>query len=137
VSALDLTSLSAAIAQLAAGLAQADADRANELARDGVIQRFEYTYELSWKMLKRHLEQAAADPATLDATSFQDLIRTGAEQGLLRSGLGRWKDFRRARGITSHIYDDEKAAEVYAVVPVFLEEVRFLYQRLDERQRRV
>ncbi len=126
MSALDLTSLSSAIAQLTAGLAQADADRSDELARDGVIQRFEYTYELSWKMLRRHLEQTAADPAALDAMSFQKLIRTGAEQGLLRSGLGTRKHFRRVRGVTSLLYDSEKAAEVYAVVPTFLEEVRFL-----------
>ena len=93
---LDFRSLAKAVGQLAAGIAQAEADPKNELLRDGVIQRFEYTYELSWKMLKRYLAAVSANPQDVDAMSFQALIRTGSEYGLLLSGWDIWLRYRTA-----------------------------------------
>jgi nucleotidyltransferase substrate binding protein (TIGR01987 family) len=85
-SPLDLTSLNNAISQLEQGLKAASADAKDQLKRDGVIQRFEYTYELSHKMLKRFLEATEASSQTIDAMSFPDLIRTASERGLLLHG---------------------------------------------------
>lgn len=130
---LDLDSLRRAVEQLDAGLAEAAASPASELLRDGVIQRFEYTYELAWKMLKRFLEATAPNAAAIDAMSFPDLIRTGSEQGLLSSGWDVWKDYRRARGTSSHTYDAAKAREVFAIVPRFLKEARALLSELERR----
>ncbi|CDS53867.1 hypothetical protein [Polaromonas sp. CG9_12] len=42
--------------------------------RNSVIQCFDFSYELSWKMLKRYLEATQASPAALDTASFQNLI---------------------------------------------------------------
>ena len=105
----------------------------SELLRDGVIQRFEYTYELSWKMLKRYLEATLPNPEEVDGMTFQALIRTGSEQGLLLTCWDRWVDYRKARGTTSHVYDGEKAREVFAIVPAFLQEARFLLGRLIDK----
>lgn len=128
----DYTPLGRAIAQLQAGLVHASANPQDDLLRDGAIQRFEYTYELSWKMLKRHLDTVAASPDEADAMSFRQLIRSGSERGLLRSGLDAWTEFRRARSVTSHVYEREKALEVFALIPAFLDEARFLFERLSE-----
>lgn len=49
--------------------------------RDGVILRFEFTYELSWKMLKRFLEEYGLERP--DRLSNRDLFRVGYEQGLI------------------------------------------------------
>ena len=49
--------------------------------RDGVIQRFEFTFELSWKMLKRYLEEFGLEK--VDGLNNRDLFRVGFEQGLL------------------------------------------------------
>jgi len=84
-------------------------------------------------MLKRYQEMAAANPAAIDEMAFADLIRTGSEQGLLRSGWDKWKDYRKARGTTSHTYDEAKAMEVATVIPDFLQEVRFLSGELRKR----
>ena len=54
------------------------------------MQRFEFTYELAHKILKRYLEYAAANPDHFDEMTFQELIRSGNEQGLL---LGEWLDW--------------------------------------------
>lgn len=126
----DYTPLARALAQLESGLQQAGARPDDDLARDGVIQRFEFTYELSWKMLKRHIETVSADPTEADALSFRQLIRTGSERGLLRSGLDVWAEFRRARGVTSHAYERDKALEVFALIPIFVDEARYLLDQL-------
>ncbi len=129
---IDFTPLARALARLEEGLALARADPASDIIRDGVIQRFEFTYELSWKMLKRHLERVTADTGQADAMTFFQLIRAGSERGLVRSDVHEWKRFRDARGITSHVYDPDKALEVFAVIPDFAEEVRYLLERLSE-----
>lgn len=130
---LDLSSFRNAIGQLAEGLEVLEAQPQNTLLRDGVIQRFEFTYELSHKMLKRYIESAAASPGEVDAMSFPALIRTGSEQGLLLSGWDKWQVFRQARSITSHTYDQTKSLEVLRIVPEFLREAQFLLAKLEKR----
>jgi nucleotidyltransferase substrate binding protein (TIGR01987 family) len=139
---LDFTPLGNAIAQLERSLKYATSDAAQadaglfEQLRNSVIQCFEFTYELSHKMLKRYLEETTANPEEFDLGTFQNLIRTGNERNLLRSNWLRWKDYRQARTNSSHTYDEMKAEAVYAIVPDFLEEARYLHQQLVERNRR-
>jgi nucleotidyltransferase substrate binding protein (TIGR01987 family) len=137
---LDLTSLEKAITSLDSSLqvmnSEATArmdDAVQDVIRAGVIQNFEFTYELSHKMLKRHLEMVSANPSSIEEMDFPDLIRTGSEQGLLRSSWDVWKGYRKARGTTSHTYDQEKAEEVLSVVPDFLLEARHLFEQLQAR----
>jgi nucleotidyltransferase substrate binding protein (TIGR01987 family) len=120
------------LAQLEEGLSLAKQPGALEIVRDGVIQRFGCSYELSWKMLRRYLELTESAPQNVDALSFGDLIRVGFERGLLRSSYDVWAEFRRARGATSHAYDRRKAEHVYGVIPAFLAESRFLYEKLKQ-----
>jgi len=133
---LDFSPLANAIAQLAKSLEYANSELAKsdrglfEQLRNSVIQCFKFTYELSYKMLKRYLESTAANPGEFDLASFQNLIRTGNEKDLLRSDWLRWKDYRQARTDSSHTYDEEKADAVYAIAPDFLEEARHLYRQL-------
>ena len=134
---LDYTSLGNAIAQLEKSLAYANSPVAlsdaglREQLRNSVIQCFEFTYELSWKMLKRYLEETEASPADLDLGTFQSLIRLGNERGLLRSDWRLWKTFRQARTDSSHTYDAAKAEAVFAIAPEFLREAQALLQRLS------
>ena len=121
-----------AIASLEQALDRHGQDKNDDLIRDACIQRFEFTYELAHKMLKRFLEATSPNPDEFDNMTFQDLIRSGSERGLLRSDWSLWKEYRRARGTTSHTYDEEKAREVFAIVPDFLSEARFLRDRLRE-----
>ena len=104
-----------------------------EQLRNSVIQCFEFTYELSHKMLKRYLEETTAKPEEFDLGTFQNLIRTGNEKHLLRSDCLRWKDYRQARINSSHTYNEEKVVLVYAIAPDFLEKARHLHRQLVER----
>ncbi|WP_243371147.1 HI0074 family nucleotidyltransferase substrate-binding subunit [Geotalea sp. SG265] len=137
--ALDFSSLQNAISQLEKSLkfthspaAEMDGELFEQL-RNSVIQCFEFTYELSHKMLRRYLEETAASPDEADFSTFQNLIRTGNEKGLLRSDWLRWRVYRQARTDSSHTYDVDKAEAVYAIAPEFLEEAKYLYARLMER----
>jgi nucleotidyltransferase substrate binding protein (TIGR01987 family) len=105
----------------------------DEQLRDGLIQRFEFTYELSYKVLRRYLRETAASPDEYERIAFADLIRAGSEQGLLRAGWPGWRRFREMRSRTSHVYNAEAALAVVAAVPEFLREVEHLCGELRRR----
>ena len=129
----DFSSLRNALTRLAEGYVRYQSDVSDIQIRDGLIQRYEFTYEISHKMLKRHLEMTAANPEAFDALPFADLIRTGNEQSLLKSDWSAWKVFREMRAKTSHTYDEDIAQTVVQVIPAFIEEIDFLVKRLDQR----
>jgi nucleotidyltransferase substrate binding protein (TIGR01987 family) len=131
---LELTSFEKAIARLEEGLARYQQDITDTQIRDGLIQRFEFTYELSHKMLKRYLEATSPTPEEYDRMAFADLVRSGNEQALLLSDWPKWKIFREMRAKTSHTYDEAKALEVVAVIPSMLAEAQFLRDQLRHRQ---
>ena len=128
---LDFSPLARAVARLEEGLVRQRAEPDDGQIRDGLIQRFEFTYDLSHKMLRRAVEQAAANPDEIDRMTFPTLIRTGFEQGLLASDWTQWRLWREMRNITSHTYDEVKAQQVAAAIPPFLDEARELLRRLD------
>jgi nucleotidyltransferase substrate binding protein (TIGR01987 family) len=130
---LDLTPLANAVERLAEGLAEYQENPSHTMIRDGLVQRFEFTYEISHKMLKRYLALALASPAEFDSMPFGDLIRTGNEQGLLLSDWSNWKRYREMRSKTSHTYDEGIALQVVAGIPDFLAEARYLLEQLQTR----
>jgi nucleotidyltransferase substrate binding protein (TIGR01987 family) len=130
---LDLTPLSKALQRLAEGLARYLSDTSDTQIRDGLIQRFEFTYEISHKMLKRYLESASANQAEIDAMPFAGLVRTGNEQGLLLGNWTDWKRYREMRSQTSHTYDEGVALGVVEGIPAFLAEAEFLLNQLQGR----
>lgn len=131
---LDLTSLKNAVARLNEGIERYQQDVSDTQIRDGLVQRFEFTYEISHKMLKRYLEMASPSPEIIDTMTFADLIRTGNEQGLLLSDWPTWRNYREMRGKTSHSYDEDIALQVVAGIPEFAKEAEVLLSRLMEKQ---
>jgi nucleotidyltransferase substrate binding protein (TIGR01987 family) len=130
---LDTTSLGNAVRRLREGLARCEREPMDEQVRDGLIQRFEFTYELSHKMLRRYLKETAASPDEIDQMPIADLIRTANGQGLLRGDWPAWRRFREMRARTSHTYDDKVASQVASAIPGFLEEAEHLYAELQRR----
>ena len=130
---LNTSPLERAIDRLSEGWDRYQSDTSDAQIRDGLIQRFEFTYEISHKLLKRHLEANSANPAEYDEMSFQDLIRSGNEQNLLLGTWTNWKRYRDMRSKTSHTYDENIAAEVVSGIPVFLTETRHLLVQIKKR----
>ena len=78
--ALDFSSLKKAIASLDEAVTEYKKDFHNKFVRDASVQRFEYIYELSYKMLKRYLEMTEPSAEEIDQMSFPNLIRMGFER---------------------------------------------------------
>ena len=129
---LDLSSLDKGIKALIRALEEYEKNP-NEFVKDSCIQRFEFTYELSHKFIKRYLELTEANPEEIEEMTFQQLIRRATERGLLLNDWESWKDYRKSRAKTSHTYDEETADEVFEDIPVFLKEAEYLYKQLEER----
>ena len=133
VAPLDISPLANAVARLREGLERHRREPNDEQLRDGLIQRFEFTYELSHRMLRRYLRMTAASPDTLDQLPFQDLIRTGNEQGLLHGDWPVWRRYRDLRARTSHTYAAAVAEQVVAGIPDFLADALYLRDQLLRR----
>jgi nucleotidyltransferase substrate binding protein (TIGR01987 family) len=130
---LDIDPLIRAVGRLREGLVRHQLDVADEQLRDGLIQRFEYTYELCHRMLKRFVRQTAASPDEVDRMAFQDLIRTANQQGLLLGDWPAWHRYRDLRARTSHTYRAETAQQVVDIIPGFLAEAEFLRDEIRKR----
>jgi nucleotidyltransferase substrate binding protein (TIGR01987 family) len=126
---LDFRPLSQAVIALFSAMQEASLRPDDLLARDGCIQRFEYTYELCVKFLRRQLEEMADSPGDIDALGYKDMLRLGAERGLISDALP-WFGFRELRNTTSHAYDPDKAAQVFQGIPAFLTQAQALAAQL-------
>jgi nucleotidyltransferase substrate binding protein (TIGR01987 family) len=129
---IDLTPLHRALATLDTALAARGQAPADALIRDACIQRFEYSYELAHKFLRRYLE--TSEPAGVHQLSFPNLIRLGYERGLLAESWDIWTKFRDARNATSHAYDEAKAREVVEKIPAFAAAARHLATQIEAQQ---
>lgn len=130
---LDLSVLTNALNRLIEGNDRYVKDINDSQIRDGLIQRYEFTYEISHKILKRHLELKSPNPEVFDSMAFSDLIRTGNEQSLLKNDWTKWKIFREMRSKSSHTYDEQIAKEVVSIIPDFIDEAKFLLAQLENK----
>ena len=79
--------------------------------RSAVIQSFEFTYELSIRMLRRVLMERAESADRVTDLSFNELMRKAADASLITNPLA-WRQWREMRNATSHAYDETRANEV-------------------------
>ena len=73
----------------------------SDLEREGVIQRFEYTFELAWKLLKDYLEYSGVE---IDKVTPRNVIKEAFAAKLIDDG-NDWIDMLDARNDMSHMYD--------------------------------
>jgi nucleotidyltransferase substrate binding protein (TIGR01987 family) len=130
---LDVAPLSNAVQRLREGLARHNAEPHDEQLRDGLIQRFEFTYELSHRMLRRYLQEILPSAEDAAQMTFAELVRAGNERGLLRAEWPAWRHFRDIRTRTTHTYNADTASEVVREIPAFLAEAEHLCDELRKR----
>jgi len=97
----------------------------------GVIQNFEFTYELSWKYMKRWLENNIGN-SEVDGVSRRQLFRLAIENKLIND-VDIWMNFHVARNRTSQTSDFDTAEKVYEVAKEFIVEVKKLYKEIEKR----
>jgi nucleotidyltransferase substrate binding protein (TIGR01987 family) len=84
-----------------------DKGELNELEEQGLIQAFEYTHELAWKLLKEFL----SEQGTQDMYGSKDATRAAFSLGLIEDG-DHWMEMIKDRNRTSHTYNKETAQEI-------------------------
>ena len=82
-----------------------------EIIKSGIIQNFEICYEISWKLMKKWLEENIGR-TEVDGISRKELFRI-ASQNKLIDDIEKWFVFHEARNMTSHDYDGIRAEEVF------------------------
>jgi len=135
---LDLSSLRKSVSSMERAINFAD-QRLNanisldekEVIQAGVIQNFEFTYELCWKFMKRWLELNLS-PGLLDGVTRKELFRNALEQKLIKDYLS-WVRYHELRNTTSHSYNKDVAVEIYSASKGFLEDAVFLLKGLEVR----
>lgn len=80
----------------------------SELEKDGVIQRFEFTFELAWKTLKDYLE----DQSFADISSPKKAIQKAFESGLIGDG-NIWIEMQEDRNRMSHLYNQSESEKIF------------------------
>ena len=136
---LDLTPLRQSLSSLEDGLDvvrdlawfQQQSDKVRHTLIAGVIQNFEFVYEISTKMLRRRLEMDALNPSEVDFANFRDVLRIAAEKGLI-DNVQDWFGYRQMRNITTHTYDHQKAQQVFQGTQAFMMDARRLLARLED-----
>jgi nucleotidyltransferase substrate binding protein (TIGR01987 family) len=83
----------------------------DDVVRDAMIQRFEFTFEMAWKAMYRLLRSRGLD---VNESAFE-VIPLAFTHALITDAAG-WGDLRKYRNLTSHTYDEKVAIEVAAFV---------------------
>lgn len=79
----------------------------NHIEEQGLIQSFEYTFELAWNTIKDYYEFQG----TSGIQGSWDAFRTAFNRGLISNGE-LWMEMIKSRSLTSHTYDESLASEV-------------------------
>jgi nucleotidyltransferase substrate binding protein, HI0074 family len=91
-----------------------DESKSNPLSstlKDGVIQRFEFCYEICWKLIKYYLENEGIQEAKSPKSTFREAFKIG----IIEDGE-KWIDMLNDRNLTSHVYDEEVALDIYGKI---------------------
>lgn len=100
----------------------------NDFERDGLVQRFEFTHELSWKLMKAYAEYQGYD----GIGGSRDATRKAFEMNLIPDGQ-IWMDMIKSCNDISHNYDDEIATDVVDnILNVFYLELVSFYCKMNE-----
>ncbi len=129
---LDLNSFSKAVASFSKALDEYAKDESNEFVRDSCIQRFEYCYDLSTKMIRRHLKNIADNPSEIDQMPFANVIREAYTKGILKHSWDVWAEYREDRNATSHGYNEELSKRLVLELDNPYDEILFLLTKLKD-----
>jgi len=98
-----------------------------EIEKAGVVQAFEFCYELSWKTIKRFLSNEG-----ITVSSPRQSFREAGRNGLIEN-VRLWLDFIIIRNKTVHTYNELVLKEIIDIVPIFEQELNKLINKLENK----
>ena len=102
----------------------------DDIVIDATIQRFEFTYELSWKLMKAYLEYTG----NLEGSNPRAAIQESFREGIITEGE-IWLQMLQDRNLTSHTYDESTAIKIYNNINN--EYAKLFEQLLDRIKKRI
>jgi len=103
-------------------------DELSDLEKEGLIQRFEYTFELAWKTLQDLLK----DKGYLDIAGPNASLTQALTDGYITDADG-WRKMKKSRELTSHVYDEETANNIANdIVEIYYHLLAALAVRLEK-----
>ena len=104
-------------------------DQTNDLLRDGLIKRFEFTFELAWKTLKAIFE----DEGLTGLNSPKTVLREAFSAGLITKDE-LWLAMLNDRNTTTHIYNEQLAIEICSkIIKEYVCEFNELKEKINMR----
>ena len=135
---IELNQLELAVAALEAGLSRTQDesvmgqldDISQNVMLSGVVQHFEFTYEICRALMERWLRENYS--SEILGVSRKEVYRIAGERGLI-DGVERWFTYHEERNRTTHRYDEELLNLVDDTVPQFLDDAKLLLEVLRSR----
>ena len=100
----------------------------DELYLDGLIQRFEFCFEISWKLMQKYLSYEG-----IEINSPRIAIRKSFETEIISDAEG-WLEMLESRNLSTHTYDEITAKEIYKNVA---EKYIFLFENFNENMKKI
>lgn len=107
-------------------LEQINMNSKEDIVQDAAIQRFEFSYELSWKIM-----QNIAIANGMDSYGPKNAIRNAAQLKLIEDPE-EWLIYLNYRNLTTHTYGQETAREVFSALPRFKEMLKSFLKVLEK-----
>lgn len=85
----------------------------DEFVRDSAIQRFEFTFELFWKILSQYAAREG-----IEVNSPRSSIREAFRLKIIGND-GRYLEMLESRNLSAHTYEEELAEELYTLLPAY------------------
>ncbi len=100
----------------------------NEMERQGIIQAFEYNFELSWNTLKDYFEYQGES----NIHGSRDAIRIAFQRGIIEDGE-LWMQMLKSRTLTTHTYNESTAKMIEKEIrDSYFNAFQNLQQKLNE-----
>ena len=99
----------------------------SDLEKQGMIQGFEFTFELAWNVMKDYLEEEGIT----GIIGSKSAVRHAFNKGLIEDGQV-WMDMVEARNISSHTYDEQTAEELFKkITEIFYEHLLAFVEKMS------
>jgi len=99
----------------------------SDLEKQGMIQGFEFTFELAWNVMKDYLEEQGIT----DIIGSKNAIRHAFNKGLIEDGEV-WMDMVKGRNLASHSYDEETVEKLrIKIIETFYDRLVSFEEKMD------
>ncbi len=100
-------------------------EKKNKIVRDSAIKRFEFSFDLAWKLIKAYMEKEKG----IYCASPKDCFRQAYRVGVIDYN-NRWIEMTDQRNLAVHVYSEKFADKLYKELPAYLKRFRELEKKL-------